>query len=327
VNQIAPAVRDALIDAGLAVWPGSDDVRRGRSRWRDWRARGADDLSNHGRWNHWVSVASNPDNDWDPDVWPDLRHHSPEWVVMPEKLVAVYTSALAEDYATANQLNPTTDQDDAYAVTNNWTTDRIAAVLLDRMPRADSPVQEDLGEIVGLLALDLVIPADLDAIPMEKIIEIRERYGAEFLAFGHEVEKAAAALTELTDIRDKAILDDYLHEMVTIRFAQPLDSLRSKIKRLTGDAAMMSINVKTQLPAATLAGGAWLAGSPVIAGTTAAAVGLMAVRRGIEQQRETTLSSAPAASFLLHTDAHLRPRTLLDRTLHRLARIAGTSTN
>lgn len=46
--------------------------------------------------------------------------------------------------------------------------------------------------------------------------------------------------------------------------------------------AWMTINVKIDLPAgAAITGGAWLAGEPLLAGTGAAAIGLMAIRRGI----------------------------------------------
>ncbi|MFF4693947.1 hypothetical protein [Streptomyces sp. NPDC001307] len=92
---------------------------------------------------------------------------------------------------------------------------------------------------------------------------------------------------------------------------------------MTGDAAVTSISIKTELPIAAVGGGAWLSGHPLIAGTAGAAMAMTAVRRNIREQRDTALKSAPSASFLLHTGAHLQPRTLLQRTLHQLARIVG----
>jgi hypothetical protein len=103
-----------------------------------------------------------------------------------------------------------------------------------------------------------------------------------------------------------------------------LEELRREMKHLTGDAAAMSINVKTQLPAAVaVAGGAWLTGQPLLAGTGALALGLMGIRRSVRQQRETIFKSAPAASFLLHTADKLQPKNLLQRTLDRIKHIAG----
>ena len=226
----------------------------------------------------------------------------------------------------ANMLQPTTDQDNAYAVTNNWTADRIAAALLD-VPGEPAPLTSDeLPETLGFLALELAVPSDLDRVSVAQIIYIRKSYSAEFFAFGQAVDEAAASMAELPGIRDQEILEDYLRQVVTIRFAQPLEELRRRLKRLTGDAATMSINVKTQLPAgAAVAGGAWLAGHPLLAGTGAIAMGLMAIHRGIRQQREDIMKSVSAASFLLHTGTKLQPKSLLHRTLDHIARIVGTA--
>jgi len=71
------------------------------------------------------------------------------------------------------------------------------------------------------------------------------------------------------------VLEDYLRQVVTVRFAQPLAELRRGLKQLAGDAATMSVNVKTQLPAAVAgAGGAWLTGQPLLARTGALAFGV-----------------------------------------------------
>ena len=249
------------------------------------------------------------------------------WVLMHPALVGIYKGMLAEDFAVSNMLQPTTDQDSAYAVTNNWTTDRIAAALLDGADQPAHLAPGELPEVLGFLALGLVVPADLDRVPVAQIIDIRERYGAEFFSFGQAVDQVAASIAELPDIRDQKMLEDYLRQVVAVRFAQPLDDLREKMKRLTGDAVTMSIKVKTQLPAgAALAGGAWLSGHPLLAGTSAVAIGLMAVRGGIRQKRDDVLKSAPAASYLLHTQRRLQPKSLLDSTFRQLARIIGTST-
>ena len=94
-----------------------------------------------------------------------------EWFVMHPALVGIYTSALAEDFATVDKLQPTTDQEDAYEVTNNWTAERIAnALLRSRWSRSLSPLElpethdldpGELAETLGFLALELVVPADL----------------------------------------------------------------------------------------------------------------------------------------------------------------------
>ena len=103
-----------------------------------------------------------------------------------------------------------------------------------------------------------------------------------------------------------------------------MNELARQLRGLGVDAAAMAVNVKTDLPAGIgLVGGAALTGHPLIAGTSAAALGLLSIRRGIRQSRDTTRQAAPAASFLLHARHQLAPRGLLNDTLRRVARIAG----
>src|SRR5205085_2579554 len=130
-----------------------------------------------------------------------------QWLVMDERLASVYSSVLAEDFAIANRLQPTTDQPGAYAIANNWTSDRIAAALLDEPAPRAAATSGELAETLGFLALNLVVPDRLDDIPVGKIVEIRKRYGQEFLAFGQAVDDAAANLAELANVRDQPTLN------------------------------------------------------------------------------------------------------------------------
>ncbi|PJE96426.1 hypothetical protein CUT44_18150 [Streptomyces carminius] len=291
-DQLRPEVVDALVDAGLAV--------RGRI---------------------------------------DLSHEADRrWVVMDERLVAVYTSVPAEDVAAANRLQLTTDRPHAYAVANGWSADRIAEALLDGFgpvgpgtpdpgnPEAAAPERgTELAQRVALLALNLVVPEHLDRVPVQRIVALRRRHEREFLEFGRAVDQAAAELSELAGISDPRILEQYLRDEVESRFALPLKALRRHLQELRLGAATMAVNVRTQLPATlTLAGGAWLAGQPVVAGTTATALGLLTVRQSTRQQKEELLGAAGPASFLLHARGELGERKLLARTLGRMGRIAGT---
>lgn len=249
----------------------------------------------------------------------------PGWIAMDERLVTVYTSVLAEDVAIANQLQPTTDQPLSYAVATNWKADGIAAALLDEPGSHTTTTRADnLSETLGILALNLVIPDHLDGIPASKIVEIRRRYGAQFRAFGQAIDQAAADLTDLASVRDRATLDRYLKDEIAGRFAEPMNELARQLRGLRVDAATLAINVKTDLPAGIgLVGAAALTGHPLIAGTSAAALGLLGIRRGMRQRRDAARQAAPAASFLLHTRSQLETHSLLGQTLRRAARIAG----
>ncbi|MEW2290176.1 DUF6236 family protein [Streptomyces sp. NPDC047841] len=152
-----------------------------------------------------------------------------------------------------------------------------------------------------------------------KIIELRKRHGAEFLAFGQLVEQAAQDLAGLPEIKDISILEQYLNDIVAKKFEYPLADLRRAVKSARLDIASAAINVRTELPAGVaLAGGAWLAGHPLIAGVAGAAVGAMSLVRGARHQFAEPHGGAPAVSYLLHTGRALRPESLLHRSLHRM---------
>lgn len=248
-----------------------------------------------------------------------------DWLVMDATLVSAYSSVLAEDFANANQLRLTTDRPDMYAMTNRLTSEGLAAALLEYSgPLAGSPMEPDLAEVLAFMTLQLVVPADIHLVPISKIIEVRRRYGDEFLAFGQAIEEAGVALAELSSVRDAAVLEGYLRDEVESRFVRPAEQLRKQLRSLSLDAAAATINVKTELPAALgLVGGAQLSGHPLVAGTLAAALGVLSVGRNARRQRATAMQVAPVPSYLLHIQAQLNPRDIQAKTVARAFRALG----
>jgi hypothetical protein len=239
-----------------------------------------------------------------PDQHRPLNEH--DWLVMDATLIAAYTSLVAEDYANANRLSLTTDRADMYALTNNLSSHGLAAALLDHPAPAKKSAGSQLAETLAFMTLGLVVPADIDRVPISKIVQVRRRYGDEFLAFGQAIEQAAKDLAELTDVRDAAILERYLRDEVEQRFLRPAEQLREQLRSLRLDAATATINVKTELPAALgLVGGAQLSGHPLIAGTLAAGLSMLTVARSALRQRVQARDVAPAPSYLLDVAAQL----------------------
>lgn len=246
------------------------------------------------------------------------------WVVMDESLVSLYTSVLSEHFASTNQLQLTTDQPDAYAITNQWSATHMAAALLKIRAPVATTAEPELVQRLAFLALALVVPAELDRLPVRKVVELRERHGKEFLEFGQAVDQAADELAHLAGMNDEQMLQRYLEDEVNSRFRLPLEELRGRLQEMRLGTAVMAVNVKTELPTTlALAGGAWLAEHSLVAGTTAAALGLLSIRRDARQQKEEALQTAGPASFLFHTEGALEEKHLLEHTLRRLRRVAG----
>lgn len=304
--KVHPAVREALIECGLAVWPTRPIAgilqAAGRPALRT------------------VDGGFVPLGDPRADLGP-----STTWIAMHDELVVLLGSIVAADFARENRLEPVTYWDSALAQAQEWTSDQLAAILLGHAvgQRLTRPSGE-VAQRIGLLAVELVVPAGLDDLPIEKIIEIRQRYGAEFLAFRHEVDQAASELEGLADIRDETVLDLYLRDVVTDRFVKPTQELRRILSGMRLDSATAAINVKTELPAGTLlSAAAYVTGHPFVAATSAAALGLLVAHRGYARQRSSALQASPSASFLLHTRETIHPQGLVEQTISRLQNVAG----
>ncbi|MEU9325626.1 DUF6236 family protein [Streptomyces canus] len=245
-----------------------------------------------------------------------------QWLVLNPRVAALYTTLLTEDFARANRLQPATDSPDGYCFSADLAVEDLAAALLDTRDGGGGqevrPVRDsgELAELIAVLALDLVVPDRVHEVPIEKIIEIRTSFGDEFRAFGAAVDEAALGLAGLVGVRDSEVFETYLRTEVEARFEGPMRELRKCLRSVGVEAATSAVNVKAELPtAAGLVGGSYLAGHPVVAGTAAAALALVSVRRNSRYRREELRAASAPASYLLHVRDRLQPRTLLQRAL------------
>lgn len=97
------------------------------------------------------------------------------WIALHPRLGAVYLSALADQVARANDMPVVTDQDHSYGTLNGWSLDTLADVLLGdevEMPEPDRP-EGEIASLYAAIAIKAVVPAGIEALPAEKIVEIR----------------------------------------------------------------------------------------------------------------------------------------------------------
>lgn len=122
------------------------------------------------------------------DLWEMLSDaglavRSGDWWGLHPELAWLYMCALTDKLARRNALIPTTDQYIAHVESLAWTDDLFADTLLEYEPQTIASTPVGQREQVGLLALRLVVPNNLDDVPVEKIIKLRQRYAADFDAF------------------------------------------------------------------------------------------------------------------------------------------------
>lgn len=280
-DEVAPPLREALIGAGLAVET-TRDIHVGTA-----------------------------------------ARETGHWLAMDPRLAWAYKCALTEHLARANELEPLTDGIASYAVTLPWTAERVLELLEegngrpDRVrgegQREDSANVEGAAARIAMLAMQLVVPTDLQAVPAERIVAVRKHSGAEFDAFRDAVIAAAGELAGLSlESADPAIVAAYLDQVVARRFEQPLADLRSAMRGLGVETALSAAGMKFELPVAVATVGGSLFGQPAVAAAGGVAFALVGLGRSLKQGRQTRLGASPE-SYLLRVEKGLRPGSLLSR--------------
>lgn len=248
------------------------------------------------------------------------------WLAMHPRLAWAYKCALTERCARSNGLEPVTDGVDTHAMAGHWNADRIIEVLLEGGDPPAPAENADPAARVGLMAVSLVLPADLAGVPAERVVALRRRHADEFDAFRDAVSEAVREVVmALPQETDPVVLDAYLRQVVARRFERPLADLRTAMRGLSLNTVMTAVGTRVELPAAVTAlGGGVLAGQPALAGAGGLAFGLLGVARSLHRGRRGLAESTPAA-YLLRVEDGLAPHTLLRRVAAR-TRSAGDGT-
>lgn len=262
--------------------------------------------------------------------------HARASLLMHPRLARVYMSALAEDIARVNRLRPVTDDSDVFAVGAGWTADRMRSLLLPgvpeyragRMPRPAIWAQEQQGErivtsdLIGMIAIQAVIPRNIDEIPVRKIVQVRERCAPQFIAFREAVDVVAAEMQrELESIQDARIACAYLEQEVQQRLLVPVEELRSEMRAMKIDTVTATLGFKYEVPAlASLVAAGVLAREPLIAGGVAVAVGLLSVVRSGRSTAAARRVGSPA-SYLMLVHEQLNARSAIQRAARQMQKI------
>ncbi|WP_328769396.1 DUF6236 family protein [Streptomyces sp. NBC_00286] len=298
-DEVAPELKGALIDSGLAL-----STERSRFAQQSFTQRS------------WGNAAF---------AQYSLAHAAPEvrWVAMRPSLAWIYKCVLTEELARRSRYIPLTDQPASHGV-YGWDSDRLAQALLNPL-RSVPTAEEDLTEAIGLMSVRLVVPDNLDAVPVEKIIQLRKRHRAEFEAFANAVNTAAADFRDsFGAIEDRDARQKYLSLKVAETFETPLEELRKAMRGLKMNTAFSAMSSKFELgTAATVAIGSIPAGQPLVT-AGAVALGLTTLRRNAAQAREAQMRTTPGA-YLLRAERDLQPQELHQRVMRGIGKFVGFS--
>ncbi len=245
------------------------------------------------------------------------------WLAMEPDLAWLYKCHFTAALARRNRLTPITDQLPAHAAVAGLETGAFLAPKgpqSDIMPflKAEDP-QPDIATRFGLLALETVIPANLDVVPVEKIIAARQELGPEFDRWRRYAAEVGATLAEqLRDIESPVVLKGYLEEVVRSYVKQPMEDLRRGLLDVGLDAALTAMNTGFELPIGVTAAG--FGAAPPVAAVPGIAATVINLRRTARAKAHAT-KMAPVA-YLLNLHETLADTSFLRRIADMMRQLA-----
>jgi hypothetical protein len=142
------------------------------------------------------------------------------WYAMHPQLAWIYKCRLTEELARRNNLVATTDQLSAHAVVSG-------PLELGASTGADTTERPAVADTLGLLSIAAVVPGGIDHVPIEKIVEVRRRFGGQFDRWREYIDAVGADLAEqLGTIESPTVLNAYLSDAVTRYAKAPVEDLR-----------------------------------------------------------------------------------------------------
>ncbi|MFC9894574.1 DUF6236 family protein [Nocardia sp. NPDC127579] len=180
-------------------------------------------------------------------------------LTMHRELAGVYLTVLADVLAARNGMTPITDQPRLHAAASGWNVAAIAQILLHE--NEIRPVQADPTQAFAIMALQAVVPRDLDRVPVSRIIEARKRLLPEMLAYREFLDSLTDFFAELAECPDPEIRSARLRLKVESEVVRSMQTMEREIRRLDLQPAKAVLSLQSLAP-------------PAVLGTVSAAAGL-----------------------------------------------------
>ncbi|MET7334772.1 DUF6236 family protein [Nonomuraea sp. NPDC005650] len=230
-----------------------------------------------------------------------------QWIGMHPDLVAIYSCALASRIARANALTPVTDDPRMFALPSDGTVDDLSTALLHpTSPSPPPPASDRPAVLYACAAVNSVVPAGIEHVPVEKIVRARRTLSDEFDAFRTHIEALNEEFTLLAGIEDRGILNDRMASMVERNLTKSVRELERGLRSLGMEPIRAVFGLKTlELPPIAALAAPSLEVSPVVGAGGAIVIQLLAsvraARRAAAEQRSS------AAGYLLGLQRELDP--------------------
>ncbi len=166
-----------------------------------------------------------------------------EWLGVHEKVGQAYMTALASGMASGGKQSVVSDNPRFAVAGCGFPVRQLFANLIED-PKLDLPVGKQAESMLGAAAITRVLPKNLDAVPIEKIIEFRSETVLQRANYRKAIADATAGLEE---VRDEHALREHL-EVRGEQIDAAVKDLDHEMNRLLGDTALSVIGVSKDLP-------------------------------------------------------------------------------
>ena len=238
------------------------------------------------------------------------------WLGMHHKLSDVYMAALAEVISVRAQASPLTDKAINYFAMGGFTFERLAQVLLkDARIATGTLAEEELEAGLASIATTAVMPRNISAVPVKKIIALRERYAGQLASFQKLVEQTISELPSLKLVEGQQFVHDHLEVQYKKTIKPKLDELDDSMKSIGIDTIPTIINMDINVPSMLLAGGLLAgaaSGHPILGATAAVALGLSKVIADKRKAIRDKINQSDVA-YLMNLRDDLTPAGSLQR--------------
>jgi len=251
----------------------------------------------------------------------DDRH----WrLLMHPALAHAYLLVLGRELAADYGASAVSDEE-AYQAAGGQDLWSLVATSLDGEGVNGSPAARQPDLLLVNLAVEAVLPRDVDAVRPDQILRFRETYAGERVRFREQVEGMLRDAVELDRVRDRDVLMEHLQARYDTRIEPALTDLRRALRGQGIETVLSAMDLQVAAPPAVatgLAAFAMHASAPVTAAMAGVgfAAGVWRAALRDRRARAADLVQSPVA-YLHHLQTDLAPETLLDRVRGAVARI------
>ncbi|MGW2404401.1 DUF6236 family protein [Streptomyces sp. NPDC001739] len=239
---------------------------------------------------------------------------------MHSTLADAYMLLLGSQAAPGYGAMPLTEDVFDHAGTARAARRLVAGVLGQPAPELGA---DERAALLVNLSVAAVLPRDLDAIAVDRIIQFRHRYAGERARFRDAVDSMVTEAAQLDRVTEREVLLDHLQMRFDTRIRPALEDLQQAMRGQRIETAWGAINVQAAAPPVMTSALAVLATQPSIAQSAAIglggfAIGVSAAALQHRRRREEALGASPMA-YLHQLQTGLAPLSLTER-VHAAAR-------